>query len=60
MQKLEFLKSRRFWGLIVIAVLGVFQTEGIISPDIVSAIVLIVGGFIGIRTLDRFSETIKS
>lgn len=60
MSKLSFLKSRRFWGLIIIAVLGVFQNEGIIAQDIVSAIVLIIGGFIGIRTLDRFSETLKS
>lgn len=60
MKKLEFLKSRRFWGLIIIAILGVFENEGIIAQDIVSAIVLIIGGFIGIRTLDRFSETLKS
>lgn len=60
MSKLSFLKSRRFWGLIIIAILGVFENEGIIAQDIVSAIVLIIGGFIGIRTLDRFSETLKS
>ena len=53
--KLNFLSSRRFWGLVVIAVIGVLGSEGIISTDIVSAVVIVVGGFIGIRTIDRAS-----
>ena len=55
MNKLNFLQSRRFWGLVVIAVFGVLGSEGIVSSDIVSAVVVVIGGFIGIRTVDRFS-----
>jgi len=57
--KFSFLKSRRFWALVIIAIIGVLQNEGIISNDIASAIITLLGGFIGIRTIDRFSETVK-
>ena len=57
--KLDFLKSRRFWALVVIAIIGVLQNETIISSDIAAAIITLLGGFIGIRTIDRFSEAIK-
>jgi len=56
---LNFLKSRRFWSLVVIAVLGVLQTEGILPDEIVKALVIILSGFIGIRTIDRFSESVS-
>ena len=57
--KLAFLQSRRFWGLIVIAVVGVLGSEGIFSEEIVSAIIIVIGGFIGIRTVDKFGEARK-
>ena len=55
MNKLNFLQSRRLWGLVIIAIVGVLGSEGVLSSDIVSSVVVIVGGFIGIRTIDRFS-----
>lgn len=57
--KLDFLKSRRFWALVLVAIIGVLQNEGIISNEIAVGIITILGGFIGIRTIDRFSETIE-
>jgi hypothetical protein len=57
--KFDFLKSRRFWSLVVIAIIGVLESEAILSSDIANAIIVLLGGFIGIRTIDRFSEKIK-
>jgi len=59
MNKLDFLKSRRFWGLIIIAVAGVLRAEGILPDEIVNGIIIIVSGFIGIRTLDKVTANIK-
>jgi hypothetical protein len=58
-EKLLFLTSRRFWCLIAISVLGVLQQQGILSTEIVNALVIVLGGFIGIGTIDKFSEAIK-
>lgn len=55
---LRFLKSNRFWALIVLAVVAVLDSEGIVSHNIASAIELVAAGFVGIRTVDRFSEKI--
>jgi len=58
-EKLLFLTSRRFWCLIAISILGVLQQQGILSTEIVNALVLILGGFIGIGTVDKFSSALK-
>lgn len=54
----SFLKSNRFWSLVAIAIVWVAGQWGILSPEIVAAIEVILGGHIVIRTTDRFSETI--
>jgi len=59
MNKLDFLKSRRFWGLVIIAVAGVLRAEGILPDEIVNGIIIIVSGFIGIRTLDKVTANLK-
>jgi len=59
MNKLDFLKSRRFWGLVIIAVAGVLRAEGILPDEIVNGIIIIVSGFIGIRTLDKVAANLK-
>lgn len=56
----SFLKSNRFWSLVVIALVWVGGQYGLISPEIVAAIEVILGGHIVIRTTDRFSETIAA
>ncbi len=55
---LSFLKSNRFWSLVIIALVWVAGQWGFITPEIVAAIEVILGGHIVIRTTDRFSETI--
>jgi len=54
--KLDFLTSRRFWFLVLVAIIGVLDTEGIIPDEIAKSLIVILGGFIGIRTIDRFGE----
>ena len=55
----DFLGSRRFWSLIVMAIVNVLGAEGIMSGEIVKAISLILTGFITIRTADKFAESLK-
>jgi len=55
----DFIKSRRFWSLVAIAILKVLETEGILPSVITNAIVLILSGFIGIRTIDKATANLK-
>jgi hypothetical protein len=55
----DFLKSRRFWALILIAIVGVLKSEGIIPDFIAQGLITILSGFIAIRTIDRFAESLK-
>jgi len=58
MEKLEFLKSTRFWALVIGAVTLYLQGKGIIGESELTLIGTIVAGFIGVRTVDRFGEKI--
>ena len=58
MEKLEFLKSTRFWALVIGAVTLYLQSKGIIGESELTLIGTIVAGFIGVRTVDRFGEKI--
>jgi len=57
-----FLKSVRFWKLVIIAVLRVLQGENVIEPGIIDALAnileLVLGGSIIIRTVDRTADKI--
>jgi len=53
-----FLKSNRFWSLVILAVVWLLGQEGVIGADIAQAIEVILGGHIAIRTVDRFSEEV--
>lgn len=59
MSKFSFLKSTRFWGLIIIAVIKVLESELILSSEIANSIYVIIGGFIGIRTIDKFPQALN-
>ena len=59
MEKFLFLKSTRFWALVLIAIVGVLKAEAILADDFSNALITILTGFTVIRTVDRFSETIK-
>lgn len=58
--KLAFLKAPRFWALLLLSVATVLGNEGYISVGVVQAIHLFLGGFIGVRTLDRSIELLSS
>jgi len=59
MEKFDFLKSTRFWALIIGAVTFYLQTKGILGEAELNLIGTIVAGFIGIKTIDRFGEKIS-
>jgi len=51
-----FLKSNRFWSLVLLVVtIGLGKLE-VFDAATVSTLVTLFGGFIGIRTVDRFAE----
>ena len=58
MEKLDFLKSTRFWALVIGAVTLYLQSKGFIGESELTLIGTIVAGFIGVRTVDRFGEKI--
>jgi ABC-type transport system involved in multi-copper enzyme maturation permease subunit len=52
----SFLKSRRFYAIVIIAIIGALKTAGVISDEIANAIITILTGFTVIRTVDKFIE----
>lgn len=54
MTKLDFLTSRRFWALVLIGVVQVLESEAIIGGEIAGALITILGGFIGLTTVQKF------
>lgn len=54
--KFSFVYSTRFWALVVGAIVLYLQTKGIIGKEEVILLETILGGFVGIRTIDRFAE----
>lgn len=53
--KLAFLKSTRFWAIVIGAVALALSQEGIISSSIAQMITTIVGGYATVRTIDKFT-----
>ena len=51
-----FLKSNRFWALVVLAVVMWFNSQGFIAEGLFDAFIVVLGGHIGLRTLDRATE----
>ena len=52
----DFLKSNRFWALVIGALVHAAFVDGIISAAFHEAGLMIAGGFVGLRTLDRATE----
>ena len=52
----NFLSSNRFWALVIGAVILYLQSKSYIGAAETALIETILGGFIGIRTVDRFAE----
>lgn len=58
MDKLEFLKSTRFWVMVAGAIAVYLSSKGIIGDNEMKLIATLSAGFIGVRTLDRAAEVI--
>jgi hypothetical protein len=52
----SFLKATRFWALIIGALVYYGKTKGFIGEAEMVLVETILGGFVAVRTTDRFSE----
>jgi len=55
-KKLSFLKSSRFWAMVLGAVMLYLQQEGIVDQNLANLIATITGGFVGVKTVDKFHQ----
>jgi len=53
---ITFLKSNRFWSLVLLVVTMGLGKLGVFDAATVNTLATLFGGFIGIRTVDRFAE----
>lgn len=53
---LRYIKSTRFWAVLIIAVVGFLQSEGEITPNLADLIYTILGGYVGLATIDKFRK----
>ncbi len=58
--KFEFLKSTRFWAIVIGATSVYLQSKGIIGDPEMLLIATITSGFTVVKTIDRTSEVIAS
>lgn len=59
-QNLNFITSTSFWCLVVIAIIGVLQTQGIISVEIQTAIDTILWAIVGVRAKNQLADAVSS
>lgn len=59
---LDFLTSRRFWKVVIIATLGVLVQEGVVdggvAQTVTQAVQIILGTSVGIETVDKLGKNI--
>jgi len=55
---LAFLKSNRFYALVIAAIVGILKAEGIIDVSVADPLIALALAFVGVRTIDRVSEYI--
>jgi len=53
---ISFLKSTRFWSVVIMAITVYLQTKGIIGDPEMILITTVLGGHVALRTVDRFAE----
>jgi hypothetical protein len=56
MKQFSFLKSNRFWAMVAFVAVLVAQDNGVVSMQTADYLLALLGGFIGVRTIDRFAE----
>lgn len=55
---LSFLNSRRFWAVVLAGIVQGLVTGGYLDSTVGDALKTILWSFVGIRTVDRFSEKV--
>lgn len=58
MEKFPFLKSTRFWAIVVMSLAIWLGSYGWMPVELVEFIKLVTAGHVGIRTVDRFAENV--
>lgn len=51
--KFNFLSSRKFWALVIIAILGVLKAELVLDAAIVDPLIALAYGFIGVNLVTK-------
>jgi len=59
LNKLDFLSSRRFWALVIIAILKVFGAESVLSLEVVEALKTLLLSFVVVGTVDKLPKAIN-
>lgn len=52
----RYVTSTRFWSVLIIAVVGFLTAEGEISQNVADLIYTILGGYVGLATIDKFRK----
>jgi hypothetical protein len=55
-EKFLFLKSRRFWAMVLFALIPVFEETFGLSKELGDALRTILGGFVTVATVDKFKK----
>ena len=55
---LSFLKANRFWALLLLGLVLVLKAYDLIPVELSTGLETLLGGFVLVRSVDRFSETI--
>ncbi len=63
-EKFLFLKSIRFWKMVIVGILIALEQQGVITGDLSKAVAnvleLVLTGSVVIRTVDRFGEKLAN
>lgn len=52
----QFLKSNRFWALVLVGVVMALKSWGLVDEGVAGALMTVLLGFVGVRTIDRVGE----
>lgn len=52
---MEFLTSNRFWSLVILSGVLWLGHTGHITPELTNSLTVLLGGHIGINTIDRLN-----
>jgi hypothetical protein len=55
----DFLKSNRFWALVILVLGGYLQAQGLIASDFGLAIQTLALGFVTVGTVDKFAKSLS-